>query len=70
MSKVGTALAIMIGVSLLLFGSTMFFAWAWGEEVRHSNKFNTAVKPPELDWDWDYTRERGWIEDADVEIED
>jgi len=67
----GTVIGILIGVCLLLIGATGFFAWAWGEEMRQNNKYHTPVKPPELDWDWDYTRERGWIEeDDDVEIQD
>lgn len=65
----GTIIGVLTGVCLLLFGSTVLFAWLFGEEMRENQKYHTAVTPPELDWDWDYTRERGWVEDENY-VED
>lgn len=56
-----TALAIMIGLNLLLLFSTTIFFYFWRMETKENKRFHTPVQIPEIDWD--YTKQFGWKED-------
>ncbi len=58
-----TALAIMIGLCLLLLLTTTLFFCFWQMELKNNKRYHTPVNLPEIDWD--YTREMGWREDRE-----
>lgn len=60
----GTAIAILIGLCLLLLGVVAFLLCLVQECERREKNWYTPVDVTPVDWD--YTREKGWV-DGDYE---
>lgn len=56
----GTAIAILIGLCLLLLGVVGFLLCLVQEYERREKNWYTAVDVTPVDWD--YTKERGWVD--------